>query len=68
MRSDTIIKHEGYAAIFDKLDLLEAERFITLIRRDKFDYTLWRKNLFVDISVEELSQKAMEHWKNRYTK
>ncbi len=54
MRSDTIIKHEGYAAIFDKLDLLEAERFITLIRRDKFDYTLWRKNLFVDISVEEI--------------
>jgi hypothetical protein len=68
MRSDTIIKHEGYAAIFDKLDIVEAERFIAIIRREKFDYTEWRKSLFPNTSVEELSKKAMEHWNKKYGK
>lgn len=66
MRSDTIIKHEGYAAIFSKLDLVEAERFIVLMRREKFDYTEWRQTLFEDMTIEELSQRAMEHWKRKH--
>lgn len=66
MRSDTIIKQEGYAAIFSKLDLVEAERFIVLMRREKFDYTEWRQTLFEGMSVEELSKKAMEHWKRKH--
>ena len=68
MRSDTIIKHEGYEAIFNKLDMVEAERFIALIRREKFDYTEWRKVLFEDLSVEELSKQAMDHWNKNHKK
>ena len=63
MRSDTIIKHEGFNAIFDKLDIVEAERFFALIRREKFNYTEWRKILFEELSTDELSKKAMEFWK-----
>lgn len=65
MRTDVEIKHDGYAAIFDKLDIVEAEKFIALMRREKFDYTKWRQNLFEDMSLKELSEKAMEHWRNR---
>lgn len=68
MRPDTIIKHEGYSAIFNKLDIVEAERFIALMRREKFDYTEWRKGLFEGLTVEELSKKAMEHWNKKYKK
>ena len=68
MRSDTIIKHEGYAAIFNSLGIVEAERFIAIIRREKFDYTEWRKNIFPNASVEELSKKAMEHWNKKNSK
>ncbi|MDX1959225.1 MAG: hypothetical protein SFU98_11670 [Leptospiraceae bacterium] len=69
MRSDTIIKHEGYTAIFKQLDIVEAERFIAIIRREKFDYTEWRKkNLPKFTSIEELSQQAMEHWKKKSVK
>ncbi len=65
MRSDTVIKHEGYAAIFNNLDIVEAERFIALLRREKFDYTDWRKeSLPTFASLEELSEKAMESWKD----
>jgi hypothetical protein len=63
MRSDTVIKHEGFDAIFNKLDIVEAERFFALIRRDKFDYTEWRKGLFEDLTTDELSKKAMDFWK-----
>jgi len=36
-----------------------AERFITLINREPFDYTEWQRNLWNDKSIEELSKAAM---------
>lgn len=65
MRSDTLIKHEGFKAVFEKLDIVEAERFIALLKRDNFDYTKWRKDLWEDLTVEELSKKAMNHVKGK---
>ena len=38
---------------------MEAERFITLILREPFDYTQWQKQLWTDRSVDELSKAAM---------
>jgi len=60
MRADTVIKREGFRALFDKLGPVEAERFIVLIKRDDFDYTEWRKDLFEEMSIDELSAKAMD--------
>ncbi len=65
MRTDVEIKHDGYQAIFEKLDIVEAEKFITLLRRDKFDYTKWREHLFESMSLEELSIQAMNHWRKK---
>lgn len=65
MRTDTLIKHDGFKAIFENLDIVEAERFIALIKRDNFDYTEWRKNLWEDTSIEELSKKAMNYYNNK---
>lgn len=61
MRTDTLIKKDGFDALFEKLDLVETERFIALIKRENFDYTQWRQNLWEDMSVDELSSKAMEY-------
>jgi hypothetical protein len=68
MRTDTVIKHEGFHALFDKLGVVETERFIALLKRDNFDYTEWRKGLWEDLSVEELSRKAMDHVRNKQDK
>ncbi len=65
MRADTLIKQDGFKAIFDNLDIVEAERFIALIRRDNFDYTEWRKDLWEDLSVQDLSAKAMEAYSRK---
>jgi hypothetical protein len=61
MRTDNIIKQEGFKALAEKLDIVEVERFFMLINREKFDYTKWRKDLFEKMSLEELSSKAMNY-------
>ena len=61
MRADTVIRQEGMKAIFEKLNPVEGERFIYLLLSEPFDHTEWQKGLFEDMSLEELSQKAMEY-------
>jgi hypothetical protein len=46
------------------MDNLEAERFITLIQRDKMDYTEWRQGLFAGLSGREISKAAMQFIKS----
>jgi len=60
MRTDTIIRTEGTQALMANLGLVEAERFIMLIQKEAFDYTRWQENLFENLSVDEISRKAME--------
>jgi len=61
MSTDAVIRTEGMNALIERLGMVEAERFVMLIRKDSFDYTKWRENLFDDLSLEELSQKAKEY-------
>ena len=63
MKADTLIRNEGMEALANNLGLVDAERFIMLIRKDSFDYTKWRENLFADMTLEEISDAAMEHQK-----
>ncbi|MBI5142636.1 MAG: hypothetical protein HZA20_10700 [Nitrospirae bacterium] len=62
MRTDSVIRAAGFQALHEKLDVVEAERFVALLNRNQFDYTEWRKTLWEDLTVEELSRKAMAHW------
>ena len=61
MRADNIIKREGFTALAEKLDPVELERFIVLLNRDKFDYTKWRKDLFEDMTIEQISEEAEKY-------
>jgi len=58
--TDTILKDKGIKILVKNLGKVEAERFISLIIREPFDYTEWQKDLFDEMSVEELSNRAME--------
>ena len=66
MITDSEIKQNGMKTLIDNLGLVEAERFIVLIRRDQFDYTKWRKNLWKGKSVREISEEAMR-FRNEYS-
>lgn len=61
--TDTEIKIEGFKALANRLGIVDAERFVTLILREPFDYTTWRRDLFEDMSLEEISTAAMNHEK-----
>jgi hypothetical protein len=61
MRTDSVVRTEGMSVLFERLGKVDAERFISLIIREPFDYTVWRETLNNEnISLRELSRKAME--------
>ena len=60
MNTDTEIKLKGVQILAEYLGDVEAERFIALIQRELFDYTKWRKGLDEDLTIEAISQRAME--------
>ena len=56
---DTEIRVKGLLVLAKYLGDIEAERFIALIQREPFDYTKWRQGLDEDLSIEEISHRAM---------
>ena len=67
MITDTEIKAKGVQVLAQYLGDVEAERFIALIQREPFDYTKWRQEIDEEISIEEISRKAMT-WRRKNTK
>ena len=50
--------YNGMKALSSRFDIVEAEKFISLILRDEFDYTQWQKDLWKDKSVDEIFYAA----------
>ncbi|GHU79949.1 hypothetical protein FACS1894191_3950 [Clostridia bacterium] len=63
MKSNTILKDEGMRVLAERLGLVDAERFITLLRREPFDYTEWRRDLYKDVPLDEFLKNADEYRK-----
>ena len=59
MIADTEIRTKGMEALMCVLGEVQAERFISLLMREPFDYTLWQRKLWIDKSVDEISHQAM---------
>jgi len=59
MMTNTEIRLKGLQILSEYLGDVEAERFIALIQREPFDYTKWRQDMDEDLSIEEISKKAM---------
>ena len=55
MRTDTEIRVQGLRALVEVLGIVEAEKFISLILRESFDYTQCQQNLWPDKSVAEIA-------------
>jgi len=60
MKSDTQLKCDGMRILAEYLGIIEAERFITLMLRDPFDYTEWQRNLYSNMDVKELYNKITQ--------
>lgn len=53
-------------ALLNSLRKVNTERFISLIIREPFDYTKRQEDLFEDMSLEELGEKAMEYYRKSH--
>lgn len=58
MQDSTVIKNEGMKVLADHLGLVNAERFIVLMRREPFDYTEWQRNLYKDVPLDQFLDDA----------
>ncbi|MCM1040403.1 MAG: hypothetical protein NC314_09670 [Roseburia sp.] len=58
MDSTMEIMNRGINCLIQQMGVVEAEKFISIINREKFDYTLWQRNLFDDMSLEEINKAA----------
>lgn len=59
--NDTVLKQSVMKHLIDNFGHVQTERFISLINKEPFDYTEWQRGLYEDMSIEELSRKAMEN-------
>ena len=58
--NNTVLMNTGMKILIDKLGNVDAEKFISLIIREPFDYTKWQRNMFAGMSVEQINNEAMK--------
>ena len=63
MTNSAVIMNRGIKCLIDTLGEVDAERFITQIIREPFDYTKWQRNMFEGMSIEEIGNTAAEYCK-----
>jgi hypothetical protein len=61
MLTDSEIKKKGFKILIQELGDVDAEKFISLIIKEPFDYSTWQKNLWSDQTVKQVSEKAMDY-------
>lgn len=66
MRSANAIMYDAYGCLIEKLGIVETEFFISTLKREKFDYSEWRKNKFDGKTLDELLDEAVEYAKNHH--
>ncbi|MDR2869307.1 MAG: hypothetical protein LBV04_02545 [Deferribacteraceae bacterium] len=60
------IMSAGMQCLVERLGVVEAEVFISMIRENTFDYTEWRKsNLWKDMTIDDVVDLATEREKLR---
>ena len=63
MTNTTEIIERGMNCLLENLGTMEMETFISVIIRERFNYTEWRKDFFGDKSVQEINCAAIEYAK-----
>jgi len=60
MRTDNIVRVEAMSVLINALGAVDAERFISMVKRDTFDYTEWQQKLWDGLSIEEIHTMGVE--------
>lgn len=60
MASTAEILNKGMKYLMEQMGIIEAERFISVIIRERFDYTKWQRDYFDAKTPEEISEEASQ--------
>ena len=58
--SDAALSSRCMSMLVKNVGLLETERFIAHLSRERMDYTKWRQDQFDDLTLEELGRATRE--------
>ena len=61
MATDTEVMDRGIACLIDGLGTVDTGRFVSLLVRERFDYTEWQRRRFDAVSEEELFEDAVAY-------
>ncbi|MCL2772658.1 MAG: hypothetical protein FWD71_04840 [Oscillospiraceae bacterium] len=61
--TETVLQQTAMKCLIENFGIVDAERFISLIIKEPFDYTKWQEDLYEDMTIEELSKAAMDYRK-----
>jgi hypothetical protein len=61
--STTEIMNKGMECLKDNLGIVDAEMFISLIIREKFDYTRWQREYFDKMEPDQFNKEAVNYAK-----
>lgn len=62
MSSNTVeIMNKGMNCLLEKLGVVETEQFISIIIREKFDYTKWQQTHFDELTPEQIDDAAKQY-------
>ena len=61
MNSAVEIMDTGFACLVERLGVVDAERFVAMIKRDSFDYTIWRREYFDKMDLEQISMETIAY-------
>ncbi len=63
MNSTAEIINLGINCLIEKLGIIDTEKFISTIIREKSDYTKWREKYFENVTSENFQKSAIEYSK-----
>lgn len=61
--TDAEVMRLGMDCLEKNLGIIDTERFISGLLRERFDYTEWRKKNLADMDLETLHREAVEYGK-----
>lgn len=64
MQNAVEIMDIGFACLVEKLGIVDAERFVAMIKRDSFDYTTWHREYFDKMNLEQINTEAVAYAKS----
>ena len=65
MRTDNALQYEAMNILRQAFGAVDTERFYSMVKRDTFDYTEWRRCLWNDMTIDEVYAEATAYERSK---